>query len=92
MLKVNTALGAISADQMGPTLMHEHTVIGYPGWDLEVGQMHFDLNELAGIVANKLVEVSNYGVQTVVDATPDDLGRNVELNKMIANETGLNIV
>ena len=92
MSKVNTALGAISADRMGPTLMHEHTVIGYPGWELEAGQLHFDLNELAGIVAGKLGEVRNYGVQTVVDATPDDLGRNVELNKIIANETGLNII
>ena len=92
MLKVNTALGVISTDRMGPTLMHEHTVIGYPGWDLEAGQMHYDLNELAGIVAGKLGEVRNYGVQTVVDATPDDLGRNVELNKLIANETGLNII
>ena len=36
--------------------------------------------------------MKNFGVQTVVDATPDDLGRNVELNKIIANETGLNII
>jgi phosphotriesterase-related protein len=89
---INTALGTISASQMGPTLMHEHTVIGYTGWDLEAAQMSFDLSELAKIVAVKLQEVSNYGIRTVVDATPDDLGRNVELNRIISNETGLNII
>jgi phosphotriesterase-related protein len=79
-------------DQLGPTLMHEHTVIGYTGWDLDAGQMNFDIRELAKIVAVKLSEVTNYGVRTMVDATPDDLGRNVELDRIISNETGINII
>ena len=35
MSKINTVLGPISADQMGITLMHEHMVLAYPGWDLD---------------------------------------------------------
>jgi phosphotriesterase-related protein len=92
MLKINTALGTIQAEQLGITLMHEHMVIGYPGWDTDNAKSYFDLVELAEIVAAKLGAVKNFGVQTVIDATPDDLGRNAELNKMIANETGLNII
>ena len=92
MSKVNTALGAIPADRMGRTLMHEHTVIGYSGWDMDAVKLRFDLDGLAKIVAAKLGEVTEYGVKTVVDATPDDLGRNAELDKIIANETGINII
>jgi len=92
MSKINTALGTIQAEQLGTTLMHEHMVIGYPGWDIDNVKSYLDLVELAEIVAAKLGEVKNFGVQTVIDATPDDLGRNVELNKIIANETGLNII
>ena len=29
---VNTALGPISPDKLGTTLMHEHFAFGYPGW------------------------------------------------------------
>jgi phosphotriesterase-related protein len=90
MSKVNTALGAISADEMGPTLMHEHTVIGYAGWDIEVA--NFDLGELAAIVADRLRAAVDFGVRTIVDASPDDLGRNVELDRIIAAKTGINII
>ena len=72
--------------------MHEHTVIGYTGWDLEACQMNYDIHELAKIVAAKLRGVTDYGVRTVVNATPDDLGRNVELDRIISNETGINII
>ena len=30
---VNTVTGAIDVDQLGVTLMHEHLLIGYPGWE-----------------------------------------------------------
>ncbi|MBM4452423.1 MAG: phosphotriesterase-related protein, partial [Chloroflexi bacterium] len=35
MAKVNTALGAIDATDLGPTLIHEHLVLGYPGYDAD---------------------------------------------------------
>lgn len=92
MSAVNTASGTIQARQLGLTLMHEHTVIGYPGWDKDAAELRFDLSALAGIVTEKLLEAKKYGVCTVVDATPDDLGRNAELNKIISGETGLNII
>jgi phosphotriesterase-related protein len=92
MTKVNTVLGVIHADQMGPTLMHEHMVLAYPGWDLDALSKHFELDELAEICAKALGEVRGYGVKTVLDATPSDLWRNVELDKAVADKTGLNII
>jgi len=92
MTKINTVLGTITPEEMGPTLMHEHMVLAYPGWDLDALSKHFELDELARICADALGEVNGYGVKTVVDATPSDLWRNVELDKAVAGKTGLNII
>lgn len=92
MRKINTALGAIPASQLGLTLMHEHTVIGYQGWDIDAAEQHLELTMLSDLVAAKLNEAKKYGVCTIVDASPDDLGRNVELDKIISDKTGINII
>ncbi len=92
MSKINTVLGSISADQMGPTLMHEHMVLAYPGWDKDALCEDIELNDLAKIVADSLGAVKEYGIKTVVDATPNDLNRNVDLIKLVSEKTGLNII
>lgn len=35
MTKINTVLGPITPEQLGPTLMHEHMVLAYPGWGID---------------------------------------------------------
>jgi phosphotriesterase-related protein len=92
MSKINTVLGQINADQMGITLMHEHMVLAYPGWNLDALCQQFEFSELARICADALGEVKNYGVKTVVDASPVDLWRKVELDRAVAEKTGLNII
>ena len=92
MTKINTVLGTITPEQMGPTLMHEHMVLAYPGWDVDALCQHFEPGELAKICADTLGEVKQYGVKTVVDASPNDLWRNVELDRAVAEKTGLNII
>ncbi|MHB8084578.1 MAG: phosphotriesterase family protein [Dehalococcoidia bacterium] len=92
MSKINTVLGSITADQMGPTLMHEHMVLAYPGWDKDALREHIELNDLAKIVADSLGTVKEYGIKTVIDATPNDLNRDVDLIKLVSEKTGLNII
>jgi phosphotriesterase-related protein len=72
--------------------MHEHMVLAYPGWDLDALRHEFEFAELAKICAEALGEVKQYGVKTVVDASPVDLWRNVELDRAVAEKTGLNII
>lgn len=91
-MKVNTVLGPISPEQMGPTLMHEHMVLTYPGWDLDALCEHLEFSELVKTCADALGEVKNYEIKTVVDATPSDMWRNVELDRAVAEKTGLNII
>jgi len=92
MTKINTVLGPISPEQMGPTLMHEHMVLAYPGWDMDALCENLEFSELSKICADAFGEVKQYGVKTVVDASPNDLWRNVELDRAVAEKTGLNIV
>jgi len=92
MAKINTVLGTLPADQMGPTLMHEHMVLAYPGWEQDALALPVDLKELASDCARDMGDVKQHGIKTVVDATPCDLWRNIELDKMVAEKTGLNII
>jgi phosphotriesterase-related protein len=32
---IQTVTGAISPEQLGRTLMHEHVLVGYAGWDAD---------------------------------------------------------
>jgi phosphotriesterase-related protein len=89
---VNTVLGPISADQLGITLMHEHTIIGPPDWDEEIGKYGKDMKTLAKTVSVALEGAKRYGVKTIVNAGPHDLGRSVELDKIASAETGVNII
>ena len=92
MTKVNTVLGTITPEQLGTTLMHEHMVLAYPGWDVDALCENLEFSELAKICADALGEVKQYGVKTVVDASPNDMWRNVELDRVVAEKTGLNII
>lgn len=89
---VQTVLGPVAAHDLGRTLMHEHFVFGYPGFQGDVTLGKFDWEEAlkTGIdVAKKLLE---QGIQTVVDPTPNECGRNPELLREISLHTGLKII
>ncbi len=92
MANVNTVLGPVSADDLGMTLMHEHIVGGFPGWDCDALAVAYDRERIADVCAPLLQEAKSYGLRTMVDASPIDLGRDVELQKMVASRSGVNII
>lgn len=89
---VNTVLGPIEANKLGRTLMHEHFVYGFCGWqgDITLGgwkeKEYFEENLKAIDIAK------SYGVKTIVDATTNECGRNPEFYKHLADATGINII
>jgi phosphotriesterase-related protein len=89
---VNTVLGKVSADSLGKTLMHEHFVFGYPGFDGDCTLGGFDWEKALIIGLDAAKELKKRGVKTVVDATTNETGRNPELYKEIAERTGLQII
>ncbi len=88
---VNTVTGPISADALGKTLMHEHFFFGYPGF---YGNSAYpvDKEEVIRVGMEVAATVQAHGVKTIVDATPNEAGRDPQLLREISEKTGLNII
>ncbi len=92
MAKTNTVLGPVSADELGVTLMHEHLVFSYLGWECDALAPPYDREAAATACIERLREAKDYGLRTLVDATGTDMGRDAELEKIVSDKVGINII
>jgi phosphotriesterase-related protein len=90
--KVNSVLGPISPSELGMTLMHEHIMFGFGGWYANYTITPFDREECIKTALDTMKELKTYGINTVVDATPNDCGRDPELLKEVSEKSGVNII
>ena len=92
-VKVNTVLGPISPDDMGITLVHEHILYGYPGWDGDQSVAPYDRDALVKNGVDTLVNLRDeYGLKTYVDATAVDGSRRVDVLKEVSEKSEVNII
>ena len=73
--KINTVLGSVSTDELGVTLCHEHFVYGFPGYQGDITCGPFDREGFMRELQEYLDSAKEYGLRTVVDATPNDQAR-----------------
>src|SRR5688500_18061091 len=83
--------GPLQADQMGRTLIHEHFLVDFIGAD-KISYNRWNRHDVTKKIIPFLLEAKQYGVKTIFDCTPAYLGRNVELLKMLADKSGIQIV
>ena len=91
MQKVETVLGPVQTSELGFTLSHEHVVAssaGIPHIYPEFIQRTKSIQESIEV----LREVKANGVDTIIDLTTMDLGRDINLLKQVAKESGINII
>jgi phosphotriesterase-related protein len=88
---IQTVTGPISPDELGPTLMHEHLLIGYPGWESH-STCGADRGEQLRVCADRLEELKAAGFRSMVDPCPSDLGRDVEFIAEVASRARFNII
>ncbi|MFP7159486.1 phosphotriesterase-related protein [Priestia aryabhattai] len=88
---VNTVLGPVDVNKLGKTLMHEHFWFAYPGYSGNTLYVN-DREELVKTGLEIAAKAKAHGVQTIVDATANDTGREPELLKEIAERAELNII
>lgn len=88
---VNTVMGPVSSEEIGTTLMHEHIVFGYTGFDANTVQGN-DMDKACSTAVKAMADIKECGGSTYVDATPNDSGRNPLLYRKIAQESGMNII
>lgn len=89
---INTVTGPVPCEELGITLMHEHILYGYPGWEGDQTVAPFDREAIVKTGIQYLEALKAFGVKTLVDATPLDGGRNPEIYREISAQTGVNII
>jgi phosphotriesterase-related protein len=89
--QVQTVLGPIPAAQLGVTLSHEHVYV-FMGEDNHHYPWLFDLAATRERAVEEVREAKAGGVDTIIDLTTPDLGRDVALVQDVAQATGMNIV
>lgn len=90
MAKINSVCGPLDTQDMGFTLMHEHLMVATAG-------VYIDYPEFLGAnpmdrVVEGLKKAKEGGIDTILDATTLDLGRDINLLYEASRHTGVNII
>ena len=90
MTTINTVTGPMDSADLGFTLMHEHIMVAASG-------VHQDYPELLGPdfmtnAVKKLQDTKAGGVNTLLDATTLDLGRDIGLIRETSIQSGMNVI
>jgi Predicted metal-dependent hydrolase with the TIM-barrel fold len=92
MAKINTVLGPIEPESLGITLPHEHIIAAYPGWECDPLTKPYNNEKILGACLKNIEPVKQYGVKAIIDATPVDLSRNVDIMKDVSEKLQIHIV
>jgi phosphotriesterase-related protein len=83
--EVETVLGPLDASKLGFTLSHEHVIRG--------SDKSFSTRAISVADAvDKLKEARDAGIDTVVDLSPGEDGRDVRFSEEVARKSGMQIV
>lgn len=88
---IMTINGKVKASECSKTLMHEHFLVHFIGAE-KTNYNRLEKDDVVKKVLPYLNEVKDYGVNTIFDCTPGYLGRDVNLLKMLADKSKLQLV
>ncbi len=92
MTTIATVTGETTSDKLGKTLMHEHLVIGYPGFESHSTNPGENIEERFAICVDKIQSLQDLGFSSMLDPCPNDLGRDVEFAARVAQKTNFQII
>jgi phosphotriesterase-related protein len=91
MTKVQTITGEIDSADLGFTLMHEHIMIAnssmraaYADW--------VDVKKVIAFASEEARLAKAHGVSTLVDLTPINLGRDIDVMRAVAEAAEINVI
>ena len=90
MTQINSVLGPIDSRDLGFTLMHEHVMVAASGLSKSYPDLLGPNREERAIACLKKAKAA--GINTLLDATTFDLGRDPELLRHVAFESGVNLI
>jgi phosphotriesterase-related protein len=89
---VHTVLGPIAAEEMGVTLAHEHIACFSHSMKQTFGERWFKTDELISAAVKLLLKARDRGLGTLIDGTPNNLGRDIRILREVSGRSGVNIV
>src|SRR5438552_17080038 len=93
MLKINTVTGTCTPQELGTTLVHEHLLVAWSGWEAaSITVKGSKRNEALKFCVDRLQELKAHGVNTCMDPCPPDLGRDVAFMAEASHKSGRRVV
>lgn len=91
-MQVNTVRGPVDAADLGQTLVHEHVTTA--DWSLRAafGERFFGRDLVVERAVEQFSRAAACGVRTVVDGTPVNMGRDVELIREVGERSGVRFI
>ncbi len=87
---ISTVLGPVKKEDLGVTLFHEHIVVNLFSADDQ--EKNYSTEEVVKYILPYLIEAKDKGCQTIVEATPLGLGRDLEVLVECSKKSGINII
>ena len=87
---VQTIGGPVSSAELGHTLSHEHLTNGTGGMERVPGLYNED--DAVAACVEALARAKAAGIDTIIDVTPLDLGRQISLFAKVAPRTDVNVI
>jgi predicted metal-dependent phosphotriesterase family hydrolase len=88
---IMTVNGPIEASDMGLTLEHEHAIVDFAGAE-KVRQPRYPIGQALDTLLPYFAKMKSFGVQTMIECTPNYIGRDVRLLKALSDETGIHFL
>lgn len=88
---IQTVTGTVSAAGLGRTLVHEHILLDFVG-AAKLVPGRYVRDEAFELILPHLREARATGVRTIVDATPEHLGRDAVLLRRLSSASGVQII
>jgi phosphotriesterase-related protein len=84
--QIQTVNGPIRPERLGTTLMHEHVIVDFGG------TRQYDPEEVFATALPHLRDVRGAGCRTLVEPTPEHIGRDAAILRRLSRASGLQIV
>ena len=91
MATINSVLGPMDSADLGFTLPHEHLIDSSAGIRISYGELELRDRAL-DMALEDFSKAKRGGVDTVIEVSPMDLGRDVALMKEVSQESGVNFI
>lgn len=88
---LQTVLGPVPATQLGRVLIHEHVLVDFAGADV-ASPDRYDADEVFALLKPRLDDAKAVGIDTLVECTPQHLGRDPDLLVRLSRATGVHLV